>query len=198
MSESALEKMTKTQIGFPTSVESLIDQIRALQVLTELFFGARSYPAQGLRYLSNNFLDNKTLLKVKLSLDEEFIAKVLCSVDDCLYQWLRECYNATTFFDTTINLTHFSQIFSDIQFNRFEYNLPLKVKNIKREVSTNDDNPRKHKRQSESKSEQNQNIEREWKLKGNEKWDTAFRNKTRKCPALSAGCQNCLKFHVKG
>ena len=95
MSESALEKMTNIQIRLPTSVDGLIDQIRALQVLTELFFGARSYSAQGLRSLANTFLDNKTLLKVKLSLDGEFIAKVLCSVDDRLYQWLRKCCNAT-------------------------------------------------------------------------------------------------------
>ena len=72
-------------------------------------------------------------------MDEEFIAKVLCSVDDRLYQWLRECCNATTVFDTTIQLTHFSQIFSDIQFNRFQYNLSSKVNKIKMDVSTNNE-----------------------------------------------------------
>ena len=51
--------------------------------LRNFLFGPRSFGAQGLRGLSDIFLDNKTTLKVKASQDSKFIANfyVILTID---------------------------------------------------------------------------------------------------------------------
>lgn len=81
ISEVSLDKLTKTQELFPTSIENMIERLRALKALVDLFFRERSYAAQGLRALINRCIDNKIILRSRLSLDKDFIAKFLCAVE---------------------------------------------------------------------------------------------------------------------
>ena len=48
MKSDSLEKLTKTHAKFPTDMEGTIERIRALTTLCKLFFGRKSFPAQGL------------------------------------------------------------------------------------------------------------------------------------------------------
>ena len=89
ISESALSKLTKTQVKFPTDVEATIERFRALKVLCKMMFGRISLPAQGLQGLVVKCQDNKRLLKTHHSMDDEFIPKLMCAIDHRLYQWLR-------------------------------------------------------------------------------------------------------------
>ena len=101
--------------------------------------------------------------------------------------------------ETSVELTNLSQIFTNVQMNRFHYNLPQKIRRLKRNNDIKNTNDRKMKRvKQENLVNTNPNPVREWKLRANEQWATMFCNKTREGPMLSMGCQPCLKYHCKG
>ena len=118
------------------------------------------------------------------------------AVDDRLDQWLRECRAAETISDTSLELTNFSSIFIDIQMSRFQYNLPPVVKRAGLDVD--DKVSKKPNKRQKVEQVTNQNLKKEWKLRGNENWNTIFRGKAREGPILSVGCQGCHKFHNRG
>ena len=125
----------------------------------------------------------------------------MCSVDDRLYQWLKECCTATYARDTTLALTDFGSIFFDIQMNRFHYNLPLTVKKLKKKEEKANDFDRNrtfNKKQRDVKQERNEDMVKEWKVRQNEKWESVFRGKGNSGQKLSMGCYPCLKYHCKG
>ena len=62
--------------------------------------------------------------------DDEFISKVVCCVDDRLYQWLKQSARATYTTQTTTALTNFGDIFLKILTNEFHYTLPKSVKKL--------------------------------------------------------------------
>ena len=59
ISDVSLDKLIKTQVLFPTPIENMIERLRALKSLVDLFFREQSYAAQGLRALINRCIDNK-------------------------------------------------------------------------------------------------------------------------------------------
>ena len=65
MSSKSLEKLTKTQILYPVTIDAAIERIRALHALVELFFGKLSFAEQGLKKLVNLCTDHKRLLRTK-------------------------------------------------------------------------------------------------------------------------------------
>ena len=132
MSAISLEKLTKSQVLFPSDIEGLIERLRALLALTKFFFSERSYPAQGLTYLVHRCTDNKMLLRTKAYLDTEFIAKLMSSVDDRLHQWLRECCNCQFVQETTLELMNYASLFQDISLSRFNYHLPPNIKSVQK------------------------------------------------------------------
>lgn len=132
MSKSSLEKLTKTQILFPSTIEGLIERLQAITALSEFFFGSNSPASQGLKSSTLKCMDNKSLLRARCIVDEEFISKILCCVDDRLYQWLKECCWAMYAKETTLELTNFGSLFHDIQMNRFHYRLPINVRAAKK------------------------------------------------------------------
>ena len=85
MSQSSIDKLTKSHIKFPDNTEGTIERLRALQALCCFFFEERSLSSQGLKSLVNKCSDNKALLRTRAAVDEEFYAKLLCCVDDRLY-----------------------------------------------------------------------------------------------------------------
>ena len=205
INEKALEKLTSTQVRFPSDIEDTIERIRALHMLCQMLFGKCSLPAQGLRGLVNRCRDNKRLLKVQHHLDNEFIPKFMCSIDHRLYQWLCQCSRASTVDETSITLFTFASLFEDIMMHRFYYILPLSVKKVKsggEDKKGGDtkgkENTREPKRQRKAELIRNDNIPREWKVRQGESWDNVFRNKTLSGPNLSCGSKFCLKFWVKG
>ena len=205
MSSKSLEKLTKTQILFPSDIDSSIERLRALQALVELFFGALSFPSQGLKKLVHLCSDHKRLLRTKNYLDEMFIPKLHFTVDDRLNQWLEQCCRADLTLDTNLELTNFSSIFYDIQLSKFVCSLPSNISKLHspRDNQHDHDNSgdrRKKKSRHSGQPEQvrNQNQIQDWKLRQSEKWDTIFKNKTRDGPTLSLNCKPCLKYQVKG
>lgn len=196
MSASSLEKLTKTQVLFPTDIEKTVERLQAIQVLSTYFFGRRSFISQGLTKLVNSCLDNKQLLRTKLYMDRQFIAKLIYAVDDRIYQWLRQCSSVDAVTDTDLDLVNFTTLFKDILLSRFDITLPPNIGTIKT-GRTNDDAPPK-KTRAAPVMVRNDNQIREWKLRHNEKWETVFRSKSQQGPMLSIGCKPCLKFHAKG
>lgn len=75
MSETSLNKLTKSQVLFPRDVEELSHRICANQVLSSFFFTKNSFLSQGLEKVVHFCSDNKTLLKTRVFMDEKFIAK---------------------------------------------------------------------------------------------------------------------------
>ena len=200
MSQSSIEKLTKAHIKFPDTAEGTIERLRALKALCCLFLEDRSLPSQGLRSLVNKCTDNKSLLRTRAAVDEEFYAKLLCCVDDRLYQWLKECSRASCAAETTTMLTDFGSIFTDIQMNQFHYLLPPKVKRTKNRSDDRVDGRGKRQRMDQQAAKRivNPRIVPSWKLRQNEKWDTIFRGQSKSGPDLAGGYKPCLKYHVKG
>jgi hypothetical protein len=202
VSSLLLDKLTKTQILFPSSTDEAIDRIQALKILVAFFFGERSFAAQGLKRLYIKCLDNKSLLKVKQSLDKEFNAKLLCCIDERLYQWLKECCNTDCVMDTSLDLINFAVIFTDIQLNRFHFILFQNIRKVKKDRDDREEREEQggHKKKKQKKVQmmKNEHQVKEWKLRIGEKWDNIFRSKTQEGPILSIGTKPCLKFHCKG
>ena len=205
ISSKSLEKLTRTQVLYPATIEASIERLRALHALVKLFFGKLSFPEQGLKKLVNLCLDHKRLLRTKQYLDDMFIPRLLFMVDDRLNQWLDQCCRADLVTDTNLELTHFSSIFSDIQLNKFFCNLPSNILRLQKDLNSNktdneDDRKKKRSKTSTPHPEQirNQNQVPCWKLRQSEKWDTVFKNKSRDGPNLSSHCKPCLKYQVKG
>ena len=197
MSATSLHKLTKTQVLFPSTIETALERIQAIQILASYFFGRRSFISQGLTKLVNSCLDNKQLLRTKLYMDGQFIAKLIYAVDDRIYQWLRQCSTADAVTDTDLELIDFKVLFKDILLSRFDITLPPNIAKVKNTPSTPDKNPR-NPRPSPAVMVRNDNLVREWKVRVDEKWDTVFRSKSRNGPTLSIGCKPCLKYHAKG
>ena len=195
MSAASLDKLTKMNVRYPSTIEGLIKRLRALKTLSCFFFNELSHASQGLTSLTLKCMDNKALLRARSMVDEEFIAKLLCCVDDRLYQWLKECSRATYSTDTTIILTNFGDIFQDIQLNRFHYKLPVSVKKL---TSISQDENNSNKKQRETKRHVNRNPEKEWKIRPSEQWESVFRHRSTEGPELSMGCRPCLKYQCKG
>ena len=133
MSSESLEKLTKTNVAYPSTIEGLIERMRAIRELSVFFFNEMSHASQGLTSLTLKLMDNKPLLRARSMVDEEFISKVLCCVDDRLYQWLKQCARSTYAKQTTTELTNFGDIFLKILTNEFHYALPLSVKKLKKQ-----------------------------------------------------------------
>ena len=198
MSATSLEKLTKTQVMFPTTIETAVERLQALQVLSAYFFGRRSFISQGLIKLVNSCLDNRQLLRTKLFMDRQFIAKLIYAIDDRIYQWLRQCSTVDAVTDTDLELVAFGNLFKDIILSRFDITLPPNIGNVKNPIKdTSEAVPPKRPRAAPVVI-RNDNPTREWKVRSDEKWDTVFRSKARNGPNLSIGCQPCLKYHAKG
>ena len=148
-------------------------------------------------------MDNKSLLRARAMVDDEFISKVLCCVDDRLYQWLKQCARSTYAKQTTTELTNFGDIFLKILTNEFHYALPVSVKKLKKSEQERGGKPgsppsKKSKLTSASDRVMNSNILDAWKVCSDEKWETVFRHKSINGPLLSTGCHPCLKYQCKG
>ncbi len=204
MSSSSLEKLTKSQVLYPVDIEGTIERLRALLALVSFFFSERSYPSQGLTNLVHKCMDNKSVLRTQSYLDQEFIAKFLCAVDDRLYQWLRQCCNAKLVEDTNLQLIDYSSLFDDILLRRFNYRLPPNIRKIQKRFPPDQFHHQDHSNMDRFKKPRlfeqvrNENQVREWKLRPNENWDTIFRKKSREGPTLSSNSKLCLKYQVKG
>ena len=200
MSSDSLEKLTKTNVVYPSSIEGLIERLKAIRELSIFFFNEFSHVSQGLISLTLKFMDNKPLLRARAMVDDEFISKIVCCVDDRLYQWLKQCARATYTTQTTTALTNFGDIFMRVLTNEFHYTLPKSVKKLTKPESDPWDRtggpPKRPKQNSERVI--NSSLVDDWKLRQNEQWDTVFRHKSVKGPTLSIGCHPCLKYQCKG
>ena len=183
MSNSSLTKLTKTQVIFPSNVHDMTERFHALRLIAGFFLGEDSFLPQSLTALTNWCEDNGTLLKTRLLLDSSFLTKFMMSVDDRVYQWLKQCCSAASVADTDLDLLNLKIICSDIQCNRFFY----------------DALSRDRKKQKQDKAEnervvqqvRNNNVKEEVKLRHNESWNTIFQRKTTAGPMLSCRSQGC-------
>ena len=131
-------------------------------------------------------------------MDSQFIAKLIYSVDDRIYQWLRQCSTADAVTDTALELTDFNSIFKDILLSRFDVFLPPNITKVKKANTQSDENTPKKPKAAAPVMVRNPNQIEEWKVRNNENWDTIFRSKSRGGPTLSIGGKPCLKYHAKG
>ena len=200
ISKSALTKLTKTHILLPTDVDSMLERFSAVFTLAKLFFGTTSILVINLQIFIRQCYKEKLLLKTAHHLDEEFIAKLMYSIDDRINKWLHECVRATTVQDTSGALVEFSGILTDIKLNRFICFLPGNIKKLsKRNATLEDSNDERVKKKRKNETQiRNENMVADWKLQGNENWNKFFKGKSKEGPILSCGTHPCLKFHVKG
>lgn len=202
MSAAALEKLTKTQVVFPPDIPQMLERIKALQILAALLFGERSFLDQGLTGLLTKFDANKQMLCVKLYSDKMFIAKVLYSIDERVYYWLRECMRCDNVNDTNLELTVFSSIFTNIQLGSFYRHLPpsvAKVLDDTRETNTTTNGKTNaNKKTKRAKKLFNQDRNQAWCIKANENYESTFAGVKTNAPTLSCGSHPCLKWHVRG
>ena len=116
----------------------------------------------------------------------------------------KKCYSqpSTRLFQNLIQPT--TSLIQDIQFNRFNYLLPLCVSKLNNHDNENRDRESSKKKklglglEKKFEAERNMKLSPELKLRQSESRDTIFMNKTNDSPFLSTGCRACLKFHVKG
>ena len=206
ISSESLKKLTKTQVLYPTDIESMIYRLDALTALCELFFGESSLIYKGLDEFVDECKKNKLLLRRRHSLDDMFIPKILYSVDDRVNQWLTQCAVEQAVNTTCLELVGFSNIITKIRLNEFQCYLPPSIKKIikedpskKREADDSNNTKAAPKRnKQEATMIRNEDIVQEWKLRENEKWNLIFRHKTKDGPLLENRCQPCLKYQVKG
>ena len=201
ISSASLSKLTKTQVLFPTNVEELTHRIRGIHSLAVFFFRKHTFLSLGLKKVVNFCLDNRTLLRTRIYLDIEFIAKFLVAIDDRIYQWLKQCSTTTVVTETDLTLVDFSTMISDIQLNRFVYALPPSIaKLVPQEEEGRKTKPNGGKSHDRDKVSvvRNNEMDSNWKLRRQETWNNVFRNKTIEGPMLSMQCHPCLKYHVRG
>jgi hypothetical protein len=185
------------KVMFQTSIETMVERIQALKTLASYFFGHRSFISQGLTKLVNQCLDNKQLLRTKLFMDDQFIAKFIYAIDDRIYQWLRQCSTAEAVTDTDLELVEFNSLFKDILLSRFDIRLPPNINKVTSTL-TGDNDEKNKKTKVTSVMVRNSAVKKEWKLRNSESWDTVFRSKSHRGPVLSIETRPCLKYHVKG
>jgi hypothetical protein len=193
MSASSLSRLTKTTVAYPFDAEETLHRLKALHILATFFFKRSGYMSQGLQQLVNFCSSNKTLTKTRIHIYNQFIAKLICAVDERIYMWLKQCSYSATVIDTDTSLMDLSSLIQDIQLNRFNYHLPPCVS----KVNTRDEGNKETNKKKKFEAEKNMKLNPDWKLRQSESWDI-FMNKTHDGPFLSMGCRACLKFHVKG
>lgn len=198
MSNASLDKLTKTQVLYPSEVEDLIQRLKGISTLADFFFKKNGYLSQGLRKLVNFCSENKMLLRTRNHMDRKFIAKFICAIDERIYFWLKQCSSKEIVLDTDLSLIEFSSMIQDVQFNRFYYVLPPSVSNVLRHNEEEEGTSVKKKKEKSANSIRNHDLVQAWKLRQDEKYENLFRNKTVDGPVLSFGSKCCLKFHVKG
>ena len=131
-----------------------------------------------------------------------FIAKLLYSIDNRLFEWLEQCCRSESVEETNLELTNFASIFYDIQLNKFHCSLPPNILQLKRDspldsILNDNEDSRKRNRKNPDRCLNDDQV-RNWKLRQSETWNTVFKNKTRDGPTLSCGSKPCVKYHVKG
>lgn len=198
MSSTSLSKLTKTQVLYPNDVEGLTDRIKGLQLLATFFFHRHGYMSQGLKKMVNFCLDYKTLLRTRIYLDESFITKVICAIDERVYHWLKQCSTHDMVCDTDLSLVNFETLIQDIKFNRFMYTLPPSIAQLVEKQEKGLKPVRRGENQAAASPIQNTKMQKDWKLRRDETWNNIFRNKTIEGPTLSMKCHPCLKFQVRG
>jgi len=195
--------MTKTQVLFPKDIDSMLERIDALLELSELFFTPRSMLVQNLSLFVTKCRQKKLLLKTCNHLDDQFITKLLYSIDDRVNKWLNECMRAKSIADTSLELVTFVTILTDIQLNRFICFLPSNIKRLSKPIESKEDNfksPNKKARSETQTSNQvkNNNVIEECRLVRHENWSKLFQGKSKEGEILSCGTYPCIKYHVKG
>ena len=69
----------------------MTERFSALKLIASFFFGeVSSVLPQSLTVLTNWCEDNISLLKTRLMLDSSFLTKFMMSIDDRIYQWLKQ------------------------------------------------------------------------------------------------------------
>ena len=200
MSSISLSKLTKTPVIFPHDVKELTHRIRALQLLAAFFFKKQGLLSQGLKQVVNFCLDHRSLIKTKIYLDRQFIAKIICAVDERVYLWLRQCSTQQAVTDTDLSLINFLSLIQDIHLNRFAYILPPTIASL---VTDKDEKKAGGAKSGDGRREgpelvKNNNRIEAWKLRRGESWTHIFRNKIFEGPMLGTKCHPCLKYHVRG
>ena len=199
MSEASISKLTKTQVLFPVDIDELIHRLRGIQILASFFFKINGFLSQGLKKVVNFVTDNKQMMKTRIFLDPKFITKFLCSIDERIYLWLKDCSLHSSVVNTNLALIDFTSLLNDVNFNRFVYNLPPSIAKISSEEKHHEIHQlKKQKRSATPVMVRNNDINADWKLRNGETWNTVFRNKSADGPMLSLQCRPCLKYHVKG
>ena len=130
MSAASLSKLTKTQVLFPIDVEELTHRIKGLYALSNFFFKPQGFLSQGLKQVVNFCLDHREILKTKIYLDTQFIAKFMCAIDERVYMWLKQCSVNQSVIDTDLSLLNYSTLIQDVKFNRFTYSLPPTIASL--------------------------------------------------------------------
>lgn len=200
MTPSTVAKLTKTHITFATTAEELIEKLKAFLMLAKLFWSETSKLPQALTLVTNWFIDNRMLVETRAASDSQFYAKVTSCVDERVYLWLKSCMKAENGKGTLDDLINFQSLISDIQLNRFMFNLPASVTVVRpRRIDNDDDGREVPKRQRQgAKRVDNNDAHPSWIMRANESYDTVFAHKVKQGPTLSFNAKGCHKYHNKG
>ena len=75
----SLDRLIKSSVAYPSTIEGLDERIKALKELSIFFFNELSHTSQGLTNITLKLTDNKPLLRVRVIVDDQLIAKVIFS-----------------------------------------------------------------------------------------------------------------------
>lgn len=212
ITETSLEKLTQTQILYPTTAHEVVDRIGALFALVKLFFEEISHPGQSLKRFHLSCRNNVELLMASMQVDKTFVAKLLFIIDNGMNIWLQECAKCQFVTETTTALINFDSVFMRIRQRDLHVNIPDNIKlicssskenepakklktpdgavDVEKEGDNSPPTPRKRKVTNKNKVD-------DWKLRSGESWNDTFKDKSKTGPILSVGSKGCLKYHCK-
>ena len=130
---TTVDKLTKTHICRPRSTKEFLEKLKALNVITILFWSEVERLPQALTVLSNWCTDNRCLIEARAASDKQFlVAKMSVAIDERIYLWLKSCHKARDGTDTNDTLIDFSSLQSQLEVNNFNYSLPATIQTVKR------------------------------------------------------------------
>ena len=174
-----------------------------MKFLANYFFGSGNIITQTYTSLTNWCSDNRSILEVKFAMYTSLIPKLMVSTDERVHQFLKSCVKAEYHNRSTREYLNFQMILMALELNSFNYFFQPAIKQLKRDREKEHDNcskldKNKKPKFQERSRETNHNMQKNWKLRSNENYETVFRDKVKQCPILSMGCKGCHKFHNKG
>lgn len=187
-------------IIFPTSVDELIERLRALLVINSFLFEETILLPQTAKKLVNVCVDNRSILEARTASDKFYLTMLTLAIDKKIYLWSKFYCKAVNVTSLSVDFMNFTTITLSIELNNFHYAVPSPVQSFRPKPGSEDKDKDKDnkKKMKNSKRVFNEDQVEESKLRPGESYDTVFKHKVKEGPKLSMECKGCHKWHNQG